>query len=817
MQYFSTLLAGALALLTALPVSAQLNANLRSNINYDTDVNDVWGYVAPDGTEYAIVGLLRGISIVSLEDPDNAVEVARVEGDRSNWRDMKSFGEYVYAVADEGNDGLTVIDMRDIANGNVSSRNNTYPLGTTTFARAHNIYIDTLSGRAFTAGGSRQIRDGGVLVFDLNVDDPMTPDLVALGPPIYAHDVYVNNDTMYTSEIYRGDLAVYDISEIGERGGAVELGRVRTPFDFTHNAWTTDNGRYIFTTDEEADAPVAVYDLSDKRDIQLLDEYRPWNSLFTGTIPHNAHVINNDWVSISYYTDGLRVIDASNPTNVVEVANYDTWPGENGGFNGNWGAYPFLPSGLTLVSDRQTGLYVVDVDYKIAGRLRGTVTAAADDPFSGVQANDPLMDVRVEIFAPTQQNGDFTDALGNYATGIADEGTHRVVVSSPCYVTQTFEVDFRSGETVELDVALQPRPRFDARLTVVDEDGQPIPDVLLEFSALDDSFREATGPAGTVRLENVCENRLEVVATRWGYLSALDSIDTDALDGLTIILRRGFQDEFRTDLGWEIDSNSQLIIAEWERGIPQPTFFDGFNAQPDFDSPRDGGEECYFTGLRAGGSPGSFDVDGGPTVLISPTFDGTLLDSAQISYDYWFYDGGGDGITPPDDDLTIELDNGINRVVVAQYEETTIVWTADSFLIADFIEPTDSMRLFVSSIDRGGRHLVEAGFDNFLVSSGVADSVSTSTNFFGLDPAAVRLYPNPSAGAFTLDYELPARVVGTPLLRVYSAQGQLLEERRVGERLVGRLQFGDTLRPGLYFVELSDGNGRLFTGKVMRR
>ena len=67
----------------------------------------------------------------------------------------------------------------------------------------------------------------------------------------------------------------------------------------------------------------------------------------------------------------MRVADASKPDNIIEVANYDTWLGADGDFNGAWGAYPFLPSGLTLVSDRQSGLYVVDVNYKRAARLEG--------------------------------------------------------------------------------------------------------------------------------------------------------------------------------------------------------------------------------------------------------------------------------------------------------------------------------------------------------------------------------------------------------------------------------------------------------------
>ena len=84
-----------------------------------------------------------------------------------------------------------------------------------------------------------------------------------------------------------------------------------------------------------------------------------------GVSSHNLFGIKADrrWqgdkVHVSWYTEGYRCIDISDPSNPVEVASYDTWPGSSGGYNGCWGCYPFLPSGNVLVSDRATGLYIV--------------------------------------------------------------------------------------------------------------------------------------------------------------------------------------------------------------------------------------------------------------------------------------------------------------------------------------------------------------------------------------------------------------------------------------------------------------------------
>jgi choice-of-anchor B domain-containing protein len=130
-----------------------------------------------------------------------------------------------------------------------------------------------------------------------------------------------------------------------------------TPSNFTHNSWISDDGATVFTTDEVSGAFVASYDVSDLTNIRELDRIQAWSNN-TDVIPHNTHV-DGDFLVTSYYRDGVSVVDASNPSNLIEVAYYDTSPDfEGGGFNGAWGAYPYLPSGNILVSDIENGLLV---------------------------------------------------------------------------------------------------------------------------------------------------------------------------------------------------------------------------------------------------------------------------------------------------------------------------------------------------------------------------------------------------------------------------------------------------------------------------
>ena len=785
-------------LVCSAPLFSQFNVTLRSNVDYEPDVNDVWGYVAPDGTEYAIVGMNTGISIVSLADPDNATEVAFVPGVESIWRDMKTYGEYAYAVADQGADGLTVIDLSELP-ARVSSANYQYevPGFTAPFVRAHNIYIDTTMGIAFTAGGDGNVNSGGMIMFDVKAD-PAHPPIVALGPNVYSHDVFVQDSIMYASEIYRGELAIYDIHRLDS---IVEVGRTRTPYSFTHNAWVNAENTTVFTTDEKADAPVTAYDITDLSDIRLLDEFRPLNSLNTKSIPHNVHVIDN-YLSISSYSDGLRVVDASDPTNLIEIANYDTYLGPDGGFNGDWGAFPFLPSGLTLVSDRYTGLFVVEVDYKRAARLEGTILDG--------NSSTALNNARVEILTD-QLNQGIADANGAYATGIADAGTYSVVATADGYYPDTVSLEFQNGITLTQDFVLSPRVSAAVDLTFADrQTGALIMGGILTLINPNVSYTARTDSSGTARLEDIYDYSYSVLVTAWGYQELLlGGIMGDDFQGDTVYLERGYEDSFTTDLGWSVESTTSKGF--WERGKPVAIYNSSGTLQPGEDSPADFGDAAYFTELR-GGAPNTGDVDRGETVLTSPYLDLTGFGSGlMLTYDYWW--GNYDGSKPPaNDSLKIELSNGDTTILIGNYRQSVMEWTHDTVFLDNTIGLTDSMRLVITAADQATHdNAVEAGFDNFRI----LDSLLLSP-VAGVPPAApvqVDIYPNPATAEFNLNYDLRQYTNGE--LEVFSISGRRIYQQPL-PAAQGAVTFGNDWNPGLYLVRITAQGKQVKVAKVVK-
>ncbi|MCB0582373.1 MAG: choice-of-anchor B family protein, partial [Phaeodactylibacter sp.] len=519
---------------------AQLNMTLMSQVDYNDRLNDVWGWTDEDtGIEYGIVGLQNGVSIVSLEDPTNAQEVAYIPGPNSIWRDIKTWGNFAY-VTNETSNGLLVIDMSNLPD-NVSYIEWTPNLpGLGELSSCHNLYIDEF-GYCYLAGCN--LNAGGMLILDVDTADGV-PQYVNAGPAIYAHDVYAKSNKMYASEIYAGNMAIYNVSN---KDNIQLLATQQTPFSFTHNIWVNDEETVAFTTDERGDAPVAAYDISDLSNITELDQYRPIGTLGQSVIPHNVHVWDN-YLLISYYTDGGRVVDASRPSNLIEVGNYDTFLGGNGGFNGAWGLYPFFPSQTVLVSDQSDGLFVLQPTFVRACWLEGVVT----DSITGALLND------VQVVIDSEQpNLGTTDPFGRFETGQAISGVFNVTFTKPGYRDKTIEVELENGVLVEVEVALSPIGSFSlSGQTIRDEDGLPVPGTKILAAGNILTYEATADDNGNFSLGVVVEDTYTIYAGAWGYQYAqVNNVELSGNTTLTIELKEGYQDDFFFDYGWTVDDD----------------------------------------------------------------------------------------------------------------------------------------------------------------------------------------------------------------------------------------------------------------------
>tara|TARA_B100002052_G_scaffold189922_1_gene173060 strand:+ start:39612 stop:41903 length:2292 start_codon:yes stop_codon:yes gene_type:complete len=427
------------------------NLNLLGTYDWNsTEGNDIWGWVDPaDESEYALVGLVNGFSCVNVTNPSNPVEEFFISDLSSTWRDVKTWGNYAY-VTTEANAGLLIVDLNDMTGNtywNIFQFNNPTTGQSTSFTASHNLYIDE-NGICYIFGASSNNGSNpadGAIFLDVAAN-PTNPHYLGAWNDEYIHDGMVRGDTLYAGCIYTGNLYVIDVSD---KNNPVTIGTHPTPNAFTHNAWVSDDGNYVFTTDETSDAYIGAYDISDVTNIQEVDRIQ--SNPGSNSIPHNTHVDGN-FIVTSWYRDGTTVHDVSNPHNMVQVAYYDSYSGSGDGFDGCWGTYPFLPSGNIISSDINSNnnnnarLLVYERNFSGACFLEGNVT----DGNTGAN----LVGASIEILNTFIPNSSSTTLNGNYSCGNADAGLFDVKYSMPGYISDTLSVNLINGQTVIQDAQL---------------------------------------------------------------------------------------------------------------------------------------------------------------------------------------------------------------------------------------------------------------------------------------------------------------------------------------------------------------------------
>ncbi len=356
MRLKSTFLVGLLTALFLLPntsFSQVQEGNLLGNWQDPTlpdmfygKYNEVWGIVV-NNVEYAVIGSTMGTHFISLE-PDvdgNLPEIQFVpgaaQGSQIIHRDFHSYGNYLYAVADEGASSLQVIDFSDLPN----SVSVVYDSDEFIYT-AHNIFIDEPNAILYSTNGAV-----------LSLANPAQPTQLNNTSDIFGHDIFVRDNIVYVNKGGSG-MYVYDFTD---PTNAVLLGSM-TDYPnsgYNHSGWMSDDGQHYFLCDETGGRFVKSVSIDDLTDMEVVDMFKSDNNN-SGHIAHNA-IVRDNLLYVSYYSDGIQIFDITDPENVVRKYYYDTFPGiDNSGFKGAWGVYPLLPSGRVLVSDMASGLYLLD-------------------------------------------------------------------------------------------------------------------------------------------------------------------------------------------------------------------------------------------------------------------------------------------------------------------------------------------------------------------------------------------------------------------------------------------------------------------------
>jgi len=323
---------------------------LLSFFEFEQECSDITGFYQ-DNREFAVVGLQNAASFVDVTDPYNPFEVGRIEGSNSIWRDLKYWGRHVY-IGTEANDGIKIVSVDDLDNPTLVNT-------ITDVDNSHNVHIDE-DGYLYIIGAD----DHDVWIYSL--ENPENPVLVGTwdyqngetSQAGYCHDIEVYNNKLYCAAIYVGYFYIVDVSD---KSNPITLASHFTGSDgiSTHDVAVTEDENYLFTGDENLGGHIKSWDISDYNNINLVDEYQtPDGAEHTS---HNLYVKpGSNYLIVSYYADGTRIVDISDPENMEEIAYYDMSDVE-GLYVGNWGTYIDLPSGNIISSDIEQGLFVLEI------------------------------------------------------------------------------------------------------------------------------------------------------------------------------------------------------------------------------------------------------------------------------------------------------------------------------------------------------------------------------------------------------------------------------------------------------------------------
>ena len=326
---------------------------------YEVQYSGCWG-IAVNGREYAVLGGAEHVMFFDITEPTHPELIGKFAGTTNNtlWREFKSYKNRIYAVSDQTNEGLMIFDMRQAPDTVLRTYwSNEF------FTSAHTITLDTSSGRIYLNGSN--VGDLVVLDVSQNPDQPvfLSSKFLAGG---YIHDSYVRNDTIYASSGNQG----YFVFDFTDPLHPDTLASVSTG-GYNHNSWLNPEGTHAYYTEEIPNGrPIQVVDLQNLANGEIevvysfLDRFSQISiDPFHDAIPHNVY-IKDHLLFNSQYEDGLLVYDISNPILPVLVGHYDTHPQNTkyNGYRGNWGNYPWLPSGNIIAGDMQNGLQVLKLN-----------------------------------------------------------------------------------------------------------------------------------------------------------------------------------------------------------------------------------------------------------------------------------------------------------------------------------------------------------------------------------------------------------------------------------------------------------------------
>lgn len=367
-----------------------------------------WGwYQTSKNKEYAIAGTSNGTYIYDISVAQSPVQSGFIPGTQgATYREIKTKDHYAYIISDDITPtGLQIIDLQYLPDS--------VPLlysGGGFFKRAHSAWVD--GQHLYLASTTFSDNFSPMTVW--SIATPTMPVLLRRLEQDFpfinlVHDMHTRNDTIYAASANQGLFVFYfdtlsgKFLQLGSYSGYSGAG-------YNHSSALTADGRtLIFCEEIPAALPIRIVDVANPSNISPIQKFSP----HARTTPHNPFV-KGQFALISCYEDGLFIYDISDPANPSRAGYFDTYHqgGANTGiygainYRGNWGNYPFLPSGHIIANDMQNGIFILDASAAYTTTVKDYLGLTSVDAVTKIRIEARLKKIRIEI--PAKQNAVFT-------------------------------------------------------------------------------------------------------------------------------------------------------------------------------------------------------------------------------------------------------------------------------------------------------------------------------------------------------------------------------------------------------------------------
>ena len=354
-----------------------------------TGVAGTWGYTAPDGSRYALMGTAKGVLVLDLRDTGAPRVVDEIDGPTNTtlpgiyWREMRVYGKHAYIVSEQTNfrGGIMIVDLSGLP-GSVRFVKSVIPRDGR--LAAHTLDIDTTRGLLYlqrrnsspatvadpffqrgggadgTDKGEHQHAapgDGAIEIWDIKTDPEAPRYVTTFHQNVAVHDMTAAGDMVWVAEGEANSFSGWDVKD--PRNPALVVRWQVAPGNYAHNIWPSGDGTFVVTTEELPNGlPARVWKLNGSAAPTQLSSFK----VGSGT-PHNV-IMEGRMAYVSHYSEGAAVVDLNDPAAPKVVMRVDTSSATGPALSGCWGVYKFPGVPLMACSDIATGFHLIGITAK---------------------------------------------------------------------------------------------------------------------------------------------------------------------------------------------------------------------------------------------------------------------------------------------------------------------------------------------------------------------------------------------------------------------------------------------------------------------